>query len=79
MKLLNVKPQTMWQNQSLYHHSMGRKAYHDDAQRVDPEYHLLSDTERKHYETSLFRGHRKGAEVRFNIGDKKINYPKFNY
>lgn len=79
MKLLNVKPHAMWQNTALYHHSMGIKAYEDVAQMVDPEYHLHNDVERDHYEAVMFKRHRKGAEVRFNVGDKKVVFPQFKY
>jgi hypothetical protein len=50
LKLLDVKPFTNWQDKSLYHHSMGIHDYNDEAQMVDPEYHLLAEVERQHLE-----------------------------
>ncbi len=80
LKLMNVKPHRMWRNKSLFHHSMGVHAYEDDAQRLDPEYHLLAEVERKHVERWQIQEHRRGAEVRFDFeGNNKAVYPKFKY
>ncbi len=71
LKLLNVKPYSMWQDQSVYHHSMGVHGYEDEGQQLDPEYHMLAEVERKHVERWQTKDHRKGATVRFEIGETK--------
>jgi hypothetical protein len=48
MKLLNVKPHKQWQDQSLHHYKLGVHTYEDDAQQLDPAFHILAEVERKH-------------------------------
>jgi len=50
LKLLNVKPRSNWADYSSYHSSMGHHAYTDEAQMVDPAYHMVAEVERQHIE-----------------------------
>jgi len=50
MKLLNVKPIPQWQDDTTHHYKVGVHAYEDEAQQLDPYYHLLAEVERKHVE-----------------------------
>merc|ERR1712100_239388 len=50
MKLLNVKPIPQWQDDTTHHYKVGVHAYEDEAQQLDPYYHLLAEVERKHAE-----------------------------
>jgi hypothetical protein len=50
MKLLNVKPIPQWQDDTTHHYKLGVHAYEDEAQQLDPYYHLLAEVERKHLE-----------------------------
>lgn len=79
MKILDVKPFKQWQDQSVYHHSMGPHTYEDESQHLDPAYHMLAEVEREHVERWETQEFRKGSEVRFQIGDKTPVFPKFNY
>ena len=48
MKLLGVKPRTQWQDTSTHHYKLGVHNYEDEAQELDPDFHVLSEVERKH-------------------------------
>ena len=48
MKLLNIKPVSEWQDTTVHHYKMGVHEYEDEAQELDPQYHILSETERLH-------------------------------
>jgi len=48
MKLLGVKPRKQWQDKSTHHYKLGIHNYEDEAQELDSDFHLLSETERKH-------------------------------
>ena len=50
MKLLNVKPVSQWQDDSVHHYKMGVHTYEDNAQELDPTYHILGEVEREHAE-----------------------------
>lgn len=65
MKLLDVKPFKQWQDESVYHHSMGPHVYEDESQHLDPAYHMLAEVEREHVERWETQEFRKGSEVRF--------------
>jgi len=77
MKLLNVKPHRQWEDNSVHHYKLGAHRYEDDSQHLDPHFHLLGEVERKHAEKIMVQDFRRGAEVRFQVGDKKPAH--FNY
>jgi hypothetical protein len=45
--------------------------YEDDAQELDPTFHLLSEEERKAAELQRVREWRRGAEIKIELPDKK--------
>jgi len=42
-KLLAIKPQGNWQDESTHHHKLGIHTYEDDGQQSDPTFHILSE------------------------------------
>ena len=50
--------------------------YEDEAQELDPEFHVLSEPEREEAEKHRVRKWRRGAEVRFELpnGPKPVHY-----
>jgi len=45
--------------------------YEDDSQELDPDFHYLSEFERKEAERSQTEQWRRGSEVKFYLGEKK--------
>jgi hypothetical protein len=76
MKLLGVKPFRQWQDTSTYHYKLGLHAYEDESQELDPDFHVLSEIERREAEKSETRKFRSGQEIKFNLGKEPI---RFNY
>jgi hypothetical protein len=75
MKVLNVKPYNQWEDKNTHHYKLGAHTYEDEAQELDPEFHVLSEAERKEAEIQRVRRWRRGAEVRFETPEKKpIHY-----
>jgi hypothetical protein len=75
MKFLNVQPFFNWRDTSSYHSRTGAHVSEDLAQKIDPEYHILGEVEREHFERNIFSQHRKGSTVRFVVDNKK---PRFH-
>lgn len=50
MKMLNIKPYTQWQDDTVHHYKAGLHNYEDEAQMTDPYFHLLAEVERNHLE-----------------------------
>lgn len=71
MKLLNVKPVPQWEDDTSYHYKVGTHAYEDEAQHLDPYYHLLAEVERKHMERQQTADFRRGTEIKFVLDPKK--------
>lgn len=71
MKLLNVRPKAQWEDQSTYHYKLGVHTYEDEAQEMDPTFHILSEAERVEAERLKTREWRSGHEVRFETPTKK--------
>lgn len=71
MKVLNVKPYNQWEDKNTHHYKLGTHEYEDEAQELDPSFHVLSEAERKEAEKMVTREWRKGAEVRFAVPSKK--------
>lgn len=79
MKLLGVKPRTQWQDQSTYHHKLGLHNYEDEAQEIDADYHVLSESERKHTDRLQTREFRSGSEVKLVVGGRKPITPNYRF
>jgi hypothetical protein len=77
MRLLNVKPTAQWEDTHAYHNKMGVHTYEDDAQQLDPAYHLLGEVERQFADKTVVEEFRRGTEVKFSISEKKPVY--YNY
>jgi hypothetical protein len=45
--------------------------YEDEAQELDPTYHVLSEEERKAAERIKVQEWRRGAEIKLEVGDKR--------
>ena len=71
MKLLNVKPVPQWEETSTHHYKVGTHAYEDEAQELDPYFHLLAEVERKHAERHQAFEWRKGSEIKFVLDPRK--------
>ena len=71
MRLLNVKPHKQWQDTSLHHYKLGAHTYEDDAQHLDPAFHLLAEVERKYQEKLAVEEFRKGSEIKFEVSNTK--------
>lgn len=70
MKLLGVKPFKQWQDQAGYHHKTGLHTYEDEAQELDPQFHVLSEIERREAEKISTKEWRRGQEIRFYVQGK---------
>lgn len=79
MKVLNVKPYNQWEDQSTHHYKLGTHTYEDEAQELDRQFHLLSENERLEAEKQRVREWRKGAEVRFEVGNKRPIHYQFRF
>jgi hypothetical protein len=77
MRLLNVKPFKQWQDTSVHHYKLGTHTYEDDAQQLDPDFHILGEVERKYAERIKVETFRKGSEVKFEIDGKRPAH--YNY
>lgn len=71
MKILNVKPHNQWEDKYTHHYKLGVHDYEDEAQELDPQFHILSEPERKEAEKQRIREWRRGAEIRFDVGGNK--------
>lgn len=76
-RLLNVKPTMQWQDKSSYHNKMAVRTYEDDAQQLDPAFHLIGEVERQFADRIAVEEFRKGTEVKFSISDKRPAH--YNY
>lgn len=71
MKLLGVKPRTQWQDQSTHHYKLGIHNYEDENQELDPDFHLLSESERKHADKVKTQEWRRGSEVKMVVDGRE--------
>jgi hypothetical protein len=58
---------------------MGVHTYEDDAQQLDPAYHLLAEVERQFADRLAVEEFRRGTEVKFNINEKKPLYANLRF
>lgn len=66
-----------WQDKSSYHNKMAVRTYEDDAQQLDPAFHLIGEVERQFADRIAVEEFRKGTEVKFSISDKRPAH--YNY
>ena len=79
MKLLNVKPHKQWQDQNTHHYKLGVHNYEDQNQELDPDFHVLSEEERKYADREMTRKWRKGSEVKFVLDGREPITPKYRF
>ena len=71
MKLLGIKARPQWQDESTHHYKLGIHAYEDEAQEMDADFHLLSESERKAADEQKTREWRKGSEVKMVVDGRE--------
>jgi hypothetical protein len=72
MRLLNIKPQSQWQDTHGYYWRFGTRRYEDTNQQYHDSFHTLAEAEREHAEKIATKRWRRGSEVRFVVdGEKK--------
>jgi len=72
MRLLNIKPQSQWEDTHGYAWRFGAKRYEDFNQKYHDSFHTLAEVEREHQERIATKKWRRGSEVRFVVdGEKK--------
>ena len=64
MKILNIKPYTQWQDNTVTQYKTATVAYEDESQETDPYFHLIAEVERKHLEKLQANEFRRGTEVK---------------
>ena len=79
MKLLGVKPRTQWQDTSTHHYKLGIHNYEDEAQEIDVDFHLLSESERKAADKIKTREWRSGAEIKLVVDGRKPIRPNYRF
>lgn len=79
MRLLNIKPRTQWQDTSTHHYKLGIHNYEDESQELDIDFHLLSESERKHAERIQTEEWRKGSEVKMVLDGREPLRPKYRF
>lgn len=79
MKLLGVRPRTQWQDQSVYHHKLGIHVYEDEAQEMDPDFHLLSESERKEADKQTTKKFRSGSEIKLVVDGREPITPNYRF
>ena len=76
MKLLNIRPNVQWEDDSSHHYRIAAHSYEDESQELDPYYHLVGEVERRHAERLHTMEFRRGTEIKFLLDPKKK--PVFN-
>jgi hypothetical protein len=79
MKLLGVKARSQWQDTSTHHHKLGLHAYEDEAQEIDIDFHLLSESERVHADRLKTQEWRSGSEVKLVVDGREPITPKYRF
>jgi len=79
MRLLAVKPNLQWEDQSTHHHKLGVHTYEDIAQELDQSFHTLSEVERVHADRLAAKEFRQGHEVKFALGRKRPTERTFRF
>jgi hypothetical protein len=79
MKLLGVKPRAQWQDTSTHHYKLGIHNYEDEAQEIDVDFHLLSESERKEADRIKTREWRKGSEVKMVVDGRRPIRPNYRF
>ena len=79
MRLLGIKPKTQWQDTSTHHYKLGAHAYEDEAQEIDADFHLLSESERKHADRIKTEEWRRGSEIKMVVDGRVPLRPNYRF
>jgi len=79
MKLLGVKPKAQWEDRSTHHYKLGSHAYEDEAQELDGDFHLLSETERKAADRTKTKEWRRGSEIKLVVDGREPLRPHYRF
>jgi len=63
----------------VYHHKLGIHNYEDEAQELDMDFHLLSESERIHADKIKTREWRRGSEVKMVVDGREPIYPNSKF
>lgn len=63
----------------MYHHKLGIHNYEDEAQELDMDFHLLSESERIHADKIKTREWRRGSEVKMVVDGREPIYPNSKF
>ena len=79
MRLLGIKAKTQWQDTSTHHYKIGTHAYEDEAQEIDPDFHLLSESERVHADRIKTEDWRRGSEIKMVVDGRVPLRPNYRF
>ena len=79
MRLLDIRPQTQWEDDTIHHYKLGAHRYEDENQEVDPDFHILSENERIEADKQMTREWRNGAEVNFVLDGRIPIRPNYRF
>jgi hypothetical protein len=79
MKMLNIAPRAQWEDTSSHHYKTGIHKYEDENQEMDPDWHLLSETERKVADRQKTKEWRSGTEVNFVLDGRVPIRPNYRF
>lgn len=63
----------------MHHYKLGMHAYEDEAQEIDVDFHLLSETERKAAEKIKTKQWRSGSEVKMVVDGRAPIRPNYRF
>lgn len=79
MKLMNIRPTRDWKDNTDTLYWMEAREYEDDHQELDPYFHILGEVQRKDAEEIQTRKWREGAEVKFELNEKRPIRREFRF
>jgi hypothetical protein len=79
LKLLGIKARNQWEDISTHHYKLGVHHYEDEAQEIDVDFHLLSETERKEAARSKTKQWRSGSEVKMVVDGREPILPRYRF
>lgn len=71
MKLMGVKPTKDWRDNTVTHLWLEQHDYEDEHQERDPYFHMFGEIQRKDTEKQVTKAWREGAEIKFELHEKK--------
>jgi len=71
MKIMDIKPTRDWRDNTFTHSWMGNHKYEDENQELDPYFHIFGEVQRRETEEMKTKEWREGAEVKFELHEKR--------